>query len=183
MTPHRTPRERSGMVLCPRDARGRMQPLDPLARFAEKCRFDPFTGCVVWTGGRTRGRGNTAQYGSFWYEGRRWFAHRWAAVHVHRLDVGALQVAHVCPHGSFSLCVEHVAAQTIADNVAEGNKRRSPAARAEQDAATRQRWLLVERGYEELPLPVAIERPDIPFFTPPEWLRPFTQQEPALCPF
>lgn len=88
----RTPRERTGMVLCPRDPAGRLLPIDALQRFASKCEFDPVTGCVIWRGGTTQGRGNTATYGSFWYEGRRWFAHRWAGVHIHGLLVNDLEV-------------------------------------------------------------------------------------------
>lgn len=42
-----------------------------LERFAEKCRFDPTTGCVLWTGGTTAGHGNSARYGAFWFEGER----------------------------------------------------------------------------------------------------------------
>lgn len=45
-----------------------------LQRFAEKCAFDPVTGCVMWIGGTTHGHGNNAPYGSFW-DGKRWFAH------------------------------------------------------------------------------------------------------------
>lgn len=190
MTAPRTPRDRSGMVICPRDAHGRLQPLDALSRFAEKCRFDPHTGCVLWAGGRTRGRGNTAQYGAFWYGGRRWFAHRWAAVFIHRLDVGKLQVGHCCPAGPFPLCVQHVMGQTIADNVAEQMDRLGPPRdrprgwRAEQSAATRQRWLLIEKGYEELG-PESPRQPEpFPFFTPPEWLAPFmAKPESVECPF
>ena len=59
--------------------------MTPLERFIAKCRFEPRTGCVRWIGGKTSGRGNTALYGSFWFEGRRWFAHRWAAAYIHGL--------------------------------------------------------------------------------------------------
>lgn len=182
----RTPRERSGMVKCPRDARGRLQPLDALARFAEKCEFDPATGCVIWTGGRTRGRGNSTQYGSFWYDGRRWFAHRFAAVFIHGLDVGKDEVGHCCPGGPNSLCVQHVETTTKSANIAERNTRVAAAARAEQASTTRQYWLLVDRGYEQLPEAPAIDPGDIPFHDPPEWLRPYLAQPEAAdddCPF
>jgi hypothetical protein len=70
-----------------------------LERFAEKCRFDPATGCVLWIGGTTAGRGNSALYGSFWFEGSRWFTHRWSAIHIHGIDLGDNQAGHCCPHG------------------------------------------------------------------------------------
>lgn len=169
----RTPPERSGTALCPRDARGLLLPLDPLARFAEKCRFDPTTGCVIWTGARTRGRGNTTEYGSFWYDGRRWFAHRFAAVFIHGLDVGKDEVGHCCPGGPNSLCVQHVETTTKAANIAERNTRIASARRAEQANTTRQFWLLVDRGYETPPETRLAEPIDIPFYGPPEWLRPY----------
>lgn len=159
-----------------------------IERFAEKCRFDPLTGCVLWAGGRTRGRGNTAEYGSFWYEGRRWFAHRWAAVHIHDLPLGRSdQVGHCCPAGPFTLCVEHVEGTTTAANMAEqyerlGNPRHRNGP-CEQSALDRQRWLLVERGYEEPP-PMRREPGDIPWYEPPAWFAPFVPKlESAECPF
>lgn len=156
-----------------------------LQRFAEKCEFDPVTGCVVWTGGTTSGKGNSARYGSFWYEGRRWFAHRWAAVHIHGLDPGRDEVGHCCPAGPNSLCVEHLETTTKADNIAERNTRVAAAARAEQAAETRQYWLLVDRGYEPPPEP---DKPDeafdVPWYDPPEWLRPYLPvNDPGDCPF
>lgn len=156
-----------------------------IARFASKCRFDPVTGCVLWAGGKTRGRGNTAEYGSFWDDGRRHFAHRWAAVHIHGYDLsGGLTVGHCCPGHPNSLCVEHIEPQTLAANVAERNTRVARMARAEQSNTTRQFWLLVERGYEQLPEAPAIDADDIPFFAPPEWLRPFMEKpENDECPF
>ncbi len=51
-----------------RDAYGRMQPGyagAPLERFLRNCQFDATTGCVLWTGGTTTGRGHTAPYGAF----------------------------------------------------------------------------------------------------------------------
>lgn len=176
----RTPPERSGTALCPRAPDGRLLPIDALARFASKCRFDHVTGCVIWTGGKTRGRGNTAEYGSFWYDGARWFAHRWAGVHIHGLALDGVQAGHCCPAGPNTLCVEHVTGQTQAENLAEMHGRR----KVEQSNAERQYWLLVERGYEQLPPEPEREADDIPFYAPPEWLRPFmAQPENDECPF
>ena len=165
----RTPPERSGTALCPRDAAGRLRPIDALQRFASKCRFDGATGCVIWEGGKTRGRGNTAQYGSFWYEGARWFAHRWAGVHIHGLNLDGVQAGHCCPCGPNTLCVEHVTGQSLAENVTERNVRVAAA----------------RRKVEQLPPEPERDPEDIPFYTPPEWLRPFLAQpeEPDECPF
>lgn len=169
----RTPRERSDTVLCPRSPDGRLLPIDALQRFASKCRFDAATGCVIWEGGKTRGRGNTAQYGSFWYEGARWFAHRWAGVHIHGLNLDGVQAGHCCPCGPNTLCVEHVTGQSQNENLAELHERRRR--KVEQSNA--------ERGYEQLPPERDVD--DIPFYTPPEWLRPFLAQpeETDECPF
>jgi hypothetical protein len=184
----RTPPERSGMRLCKRDARGLLLPMDALERFREKCRFDPTTGCVLWTGGTTQGRGNTAIYGSFWYEGRRWFAHRWAARFIHGLEIDGLQVGHNCPHTADrhpnTLCVEHVAGQTQLDNLAEQMERGTGC--CAQSSDTRQFWLFVDRGYEPAPPahdPSAVDPAAIPFFTPPAWLAPARQLETTPCPF
>lgn len=182
--PRRTPPDRSGTALCPRDDKGRLLPIDALERFAAKCRFDPTTGCVLWTGGTTQGRGNTAVYGSFWYEGRRWFAHRWSGVHIHKLDLDGVQAGHTCPHGPDTLCVEHVAAQTQLENLAELHDRR----RVEQSATERQYWLFVQLGIERQPdadQAPRDEADEIPFYSPPEW---FARLQPATvgdddCPF
>lgn len=91
-----------------------------LDRFAAKCEFDPATGCVLWTAGTTQGRGHSAPYGSFWDDGRRWFAHRWAAKHIHGLKIEGMQVDHCCPHTGGrpnTLCVEHLQAVTIYEHV------------------------------------------------------------------
>lgn len=154
-----------------------------LARFRAKCLFDPRTGCVVWTGGTTRGRGNTATYGSFWYDGRRWFAHRFAAAFIHGLKIDGLQVGHCCPYTPDghpnTLCVEHLAGETQTENLAEALARLGPPShrtarfKAEQDATQRQYWLLAERGYEppepvtDLTMPNPYTGPDL---APPDWL-------------
>lgn len=154
------------MVLCPRDHLGRLKPMDALARFAAKCEFDATTGCVLWRGGTTQGRGNSAVYGSFWDEGRRWFAHRWAGVKIHGLDLTAAQAGHCCPGRPNTLCVQHIEPQTNAENQAERN------ARLHQTPSERQYWLFVSLGIEPAP-GVAVEPDSLPFFTPPDWLRPF----------
>lgn len=183
----RTPRERTGMVLCPRDERGLLLPIDALTRFAAKCTFDATTGCVRWIGGTTQGRGNSATYGSFWFEGRRWFAHRWSAVHIHGLNVDGVQVGHCCPHTGGkpdTLCVEHVEGQTQLENLAELNGRRRL---VDQSAAERQYWLFVSLGIEQSPETYEPGTNDIPFYEPPAWFRQarpdYVLPELSDCPF
>lgn len=154
-----------------------------LERFAEKCRFDPTTGCVLWIGGTTAGRGNTATYGSFWFEGSRWFAHRWSAVHIHGLNLGENQAGHTCPHGPNTLCVEHVTGQTIEENLAEMNGRKK--AKAAQSSAERQHWLFVAIGITQLPEDEERDADEIPFYEPPAWFKPFMPKPEKNddCPF
>lgn len=136
---------------------------DALARFAAKCRFDPDTGCVVWTGGTSGGRAGEARYPAFWFEGKRWPGQRWAAIHIHGLPISDAQEAqHTCPN---TLCVEHVARGTHWS----GNPR--------------QHWLLISMGYDHRPDDYEEDDgeappPDEPVAEPashdcPEWFRPF----------
>ena len=157
----------------------------PLQRFAEKCEFDSSTGCIVWKGGTSAGRGNTARYAVFWAEGRRVFAHRWAAVHIHDIELGPNEAGHCCPHGPNSLCVQHLEGQTKADNVAERNTR---VAKANQAATTRQFYLFKQLGILE---PESAETgfadvPVLPTYEPPEWFRPYLKPRESNdddCPF
>ena len=155
-----------------------------LERFAEKCEFDASTGCVVWKGGTSGGQGNTTRYGAFWDDGRRVPAHRWAAVNIHGIDLGSDEAGHCCPHGPNSLCVQHLTGQTKAENIAERNTR---VAKANQSASTRQFYLFKQLGILE-PEPEGAEPagvPEIPFYEPPEWFRPFIQKatNDDECPF
>lgn len=135
---------------------------DAMRRFVSKVQFMPCTGCVIWTGGRTSGRGHSSPYGAFWYQGRRWFAHRWAAQFIHGYDIDGLQVGHFCP--AFirpdTLCVEHVRPETGKAN------------RELQTSQQRQYWLLVAKGYKEPP-PGCEGRHDtgVPFYDEPDWLK------------
>lgn len=152
-------------------------------RFAEKCEFDAATGCVVWIGGTTAGRGNTTRYGAFWDDGRRIPAHRWAAVNIHGIELGSDDAGHNCPHGPNSLCVQHIEGQTKASNIGERNTR---VAKANQPASTRQFYLFKQLGiYEPEPEIPAVDVPTIPFYEPPEWFRPYMQSKEASddCPF
>lgn len=141
-----------------------------IERFAERCRFDPATGCVLWIGGMTAGRGSQkAQYGRFWYDGFNWLAHRWAAVYIHGIELGDNQGGHVCPHGPNTRCVQHIAAQSQLENLAEQNDRR----KARQSNRTKQFWLFVSLGIEPPPATVEVDPGAVPFYDPPEWLLPF----------
>lgn len=154
-----------------------------LARFAEKCRFDPVTGCVLWIGGTSAGRGNSARYGAFWYEGVRWAAHRWSAVHIKGLALGTNQAGHCCPHGSNTLCVEHVTGQTQLENLDELHGRLK--AKALQSARDKQLWLFVSIGIEPAPRVQEISADAVPFHEPPEWFKPFVPkpEKDNDCPF
>lgn len=139
-----------------RDQRGQfVRTLDPMARFLSFCRFDPGSGCVIWTGGQTSGRGHSAPYGSFWFDKRRWFAHRWAAKYIHGLEIDDLQVDHCCPADRVphpnTLCVEHVQAITPTLN-------------------RELQWIRAQVGIDEPP-PVFLDAfGDVPFYLPPAWL-------------
>lgn len=169
-----------------------------LQRFAEKCEFDYATGCVLWRGGTTAGQGNSARYGAFW-DGGPWKAHRWAAVHIHGIELGGQDAGHNCPAGPNSLCVQHLTGQTKAENNVERNVRVARERRernlGQQDALTRQGYLFKQLGiYEPEPEPdpamqAALDALDasVPFHQPPEWLRPFLKPKESAdnddCPF
>jgi hypothetical protein len=157
--------------------------MTPLERFAAKCSFDPSTGCVLWTGATTAGRGNSTRYGSFWFEGASWFAHRWSGIHIHGIALGSHQAGHCCPHGVNSLCVEHITAQTNDENQVEKNERLR--AKAQQSNAEKQFYLFVQLGIEPAPMMAEPACDEVPFYVPPEWLRPFLpkQENSDDCPF
>lgn len=153
-----------------------------LDRFKSFCRFEPETGCVVWTGGTTMGRGHHVPYGAFWFEGKSWYAHRWAAKFIKGLDIDGLQVDHCCPPIVLptpnTLCVEHVQCLTLGEN------RELQHVRAHE---ARKRAIHLEVGlirYEDI-YPV-FEMPDdlVPFFSPPAWLGAQHEVHPSsTCPF
>ena len=161
--------------------RGFVALLSPLERFRAYCQFDATTGCVLWIGGTTAGRGKTANYGAFWYEGRRWAAHRWAAAHIHGLELApGVQVDHCCPPHRAGpepllpnpLCVQHLQAASNAENTALRDQRRL--------------WLLTQKGYLEAPpLFAELVAPEgVPFHVPPAWLGLDTSVKSADdCPF
>jgi hypothetical protein len=141
----------------------------PLQRFVAMCEFDPTTGCVLWTGGTSKGRGKTAPYGQFKFEGRVWWAHRWAAAHIHGHEIDGFHVDHCCPLDRAgpgrplppnTLCVHHVQPLTQADNTTERDVRRL--------------WIRTQVGLlEPPPLFAEIAEPiladAVPFYEPPEW--------------
>lgn len=137
-----------------------------IERFKSYCEFDALTGCVLWTGGRTKGQGGTTWYGCFKYEGKVWKAHRWAAKFIHGLQVDdAHDIHHCCPHGHNSLCVEHLQSLTPMQH---------------RD----QHWLLTEMGARE-PAPVEpVNHADlIPWYEPPAWLGRRVMELSDDCPF
>ncbi len=135
-----------------------------LERFLAKCEFDPTTGCVLWIGGKTRGRGKTSWYGSFKYLGRRWTAHRWAAKFILGIEIEDRDVDHCCPHTNRpnTLCVRHLQAVTGRVNTALY-------------------WIRVQVGLEPEPESYQPDPEGIPFYDPPDW---FPCDPPSLeCPF
>jgi len=152
-----------------RDAAGRLKSTDALQRFAEKCAFDPITGCVMWVGTMTRGHGHNEPYGYFWFEGKMWLAHRWAAIHIHGFEITNLQVDHCCPAGPSTLCVEHVKPETAAINRFLQHARPG---RALQDLDTKRYWAFVTKGLEEY-RSVPRSNDGVPCCNPPPWLQPF----------
>lgn len=151
-------------VIPARAPTGEFTAIDAMERFKAKCRFEPETGCVIWTGSKSWGRGKSIRYGSFRDGPRTWLAHRWSAKFIKGFDIDGLQVDHCCPHIPIpnTLCVEHVQPMTTERN----------------------RWLQTERRrmfihlevgllpYDDVYGPPADEAPDgIPFYEMPEWLK------------
>lgn len=141
-----------------RDRKGRFRvSRAALDRFLDKCRFNPVTGCVEWIGGKTRGRGKTSWYGSFWAEGKAWKAHRWAARFIHGLEIDGMEVDHECGN---TLCVHHL-------QVCTGSVNRELY------------WIRVEVGLEPEPDEPGPEDDGIPWFDPPDW---FAATYSLTCP-
>lgn len=145
-----------------------------MERFLSFCRFEPETGCVVWTGGRSMGRGHHVPYGAFWFEGRRWAAHRWSAKFIHGHEVEGMDVDHCCeniPHPN-TLCVDHVQAITPAQN---------------RFLQTRRKWAHLECGlasYEDYYGPQRDPPLDLPpLYQPPAWLGLPEIEYDYDCPF
>lgn len=133
-------------------ADGRFRSVTPaIDRFRSFCEFDARTGCVIWTGGTTSGRGHSQPYGSFWFEGRRWFAHRWAALHIHGYAIDDMQVDHNCPCGPRTLCVQHVKPETPETN-------------------REYQWIRRQVGLLPQPPVGEVDEDEIPFHLPPDWL-------------
>lgn len=107
-------------------------------------------------------------------------AHRWAAEHIHGLDIEGLHADHCCPAGPSTLCVEHVKPETAQINRLLQHSRPG---RAFQDLETKQHWLFVQKGIKTVQ-PIVRVAGDVPFFVPPAWLQPFISWEVSNdCPF
>lgn len=105
-------------------------------------------------------------YPSFWFDGRRVFGHRWAAEHIHGLDIEGFHVDHCCPHIPIpnTLCVQHLQALT-------------PRRNRELQYERRRNFIHLQVGlvrYEEMyghpPGPAERSDDEIPFYEPPAWL-------------
>lgn len=75
-----------------------------IARFMSYVEIQP-NGCWLWIGGRSRGRGNTKWYGSFWFQGMTIRAHRFSCEQIkgvpclpgHHRDHGCVESLCVSP--------------------------------------------------------------------------------------
>jgi hypothetical protein len=123
---------------------------EALDRFRTKCRFDPGTGCVIWTGGTSSARDGTERTGVFWDRGRKVSARRWAAEHIHGLDLMGKEATVTCHN---PLCVEHVAT-------------------AQRAYPHRQFYVMRDLGYAELDERKAPAVDPVPFHQAPAWLSP-----------
>lgn len=136
----------------------------------------------MWIGTTTHGHGRNEPYGYFYFDGKMWLAHRWAAYFIYGLDIDGLEVDHCCPCGPSTLCVHHIEPRTGKVNRALRHTRTPrPAAQATE---TKRYWLFVSLGIEEYH-PKPREVGDVPFFDPPDWLRPFLPKQEISndCPF
>ncbi len=159
--------------------------LSALDRFLSYCRFEPTTGCVLWIGAQTSGRGHHVPYGSFWFEGQSWYAHRWAAKYIKGLEIDDLQVDHNCSdvvpdllHPN-TLCVEHIQCLTLDEN------RELQATRAFEARKTAIHLQVGILRYEDVYGFIPTSPPDfVPFYTPPAWLGlKEAKHERPHCPF
>lgn len=151
---------------------------DALVRFRRYCRFEPETGCVLWVGGKTMGRGHSDPYPSFWFNGDNWLGHRWSARFIHGQDIDGFQTDHCCPNVPIpnTLCVEHVQSLTPREN---------------RLLQTERRRMFVHLQVGLLPYedvyghhPEAAEPIDtIPFYEPPVWLSLPKGTAHDHCPF
>lgn len=151
-----------------------------LDRFAEKCAFDPCTGCVMWVGGTGSGQGHHERYGRFSDGGFKWWAHRWAAQYIHGHEITGMQVDHCCPFGPSTLCVQHVKPETaIVNRMLQWQR----PGRAFQHLQTKKYWLLVTKGYEEYEKRLRVPA-DQPIYDAPVWLSPYLLKRPVeYAPF
>lgn len=149
-----------------------------MERFKAKCVFDPTTGCVLWQGALSNGKDSTSIYGRFWFEGKSWAAHRWAAQFIHGIDLrDGHHVDHCCKDAEGrprpnTLCVQHVQQVTSAVNLALRWSRF---------------WQYWCGDYgEELEEEAASSAPPadaIPFHVEPDWLKTPKDGNDDECPF
>lgn len=127
----------------------RLSVVDAKARFIAKCEFMPASGCVLWRGGTTSSRDRTERTGVFWYKGKSVLARRWAAEHIHGIDLLGKETTATCGD---PLCVQHVQAQNPV-------------------YPHRQFYVLRDLGYCELDERKRPSHDGVPFHEPPSWLK------------
>lgn len=125
------------------------------------------------------GRGHHIPYPVFWFEGRRWFGHRWAAKFIHGQDIDGFHTDHCCPNIPIpnTLCVEHVQSLTPKANRLLQHERRKHFIHMQVGL------LQYEDLYQQSPIPAPLELAAIPFYPAPIWLGATTGVIYDDCPF
>lgn len=100
---------------------------DHIERFYARTRFDPETGCVLWTGARR----TKAGYGALNVNGRVVTAHRFAwAIEKGCEAPDDMTLAHTCHNGAAGcVTVEHLVPMTLAENAMDTPADRNPCVR------------------------------------------------------
>lgn len=153
-----------------RDRKGKfVRTKTAMERFLSFCKLNPQTGCVEWTGYKMHAHGKTALYGRFYFEGKMWLAHRWAAKYIHGLEIDNMQVDHCCPNiHPNTICVHHLQAVTPMVN-------------------RELQWIRVQVGLLEAP-PIydPYDDPDAPpYYDMPGWMKTLGSfgHDTTDCPF
>ncbi len=86
-----------------------------IARFLRKCIYLERSGCLIWVAGKSKGRGKSAWYGSFWTQGKTVRSHRFYGVAILGLrPTGNDHLDHTCQD---PLCVRHLEVKTALENL------------------------------------------------------------------
>lgn len=98
-----------------------------VARFLAKTMRHP-SGCLIWLGAKSRGKGKKLWYGTFYVKGKLVRAHKFACVALGTGTECGNDVDHTC---HFSLCVEHTHLESVPPAI--NQERRLNRARASRE--------------------------------------------------